>query len=80
MLQAKEPKMALEDLASVLRDEPNNFVAICTEAHCMFLVGNFEKSLMVWHKGLNRKDKTSALLDSLVFIWHLILQGYFELI
>ena len=63
MLQAKEPKMALEDLASVLKDEPNNFVAICTEAHCMFLVGNFEKSLMVWHKELNRNDETSALIQ-----------------
>ena len=42
--------MAYEDTVEVLKDEPENFFGTCVKAKSMFRMGNFEKSLMIWHK------------------------------
>ena len=76
MVVANEPKMALEDIKEVLKDEPEDFLAICTkvviytfllynissyQAKCMFLVGDFEKSLVVWHKAKQLRGNTTEV-------------------
>ena len=50
LLMGDAPELALGDVEEVLQEEPKNFQATCVKAQCMFLIGDFEQSLMVWHK------------------------------
>ena len=50
MLLGDSPKLAYEDTLEVLKEDPDDFFAICVKAKCMYMMGDFEKSLMVWHK------------------------------
>ena len=49
-LSGDDPRLAYEDILEVLKDEPEDFFATCVQAKCMFMMGDFEKCLMVWHK------------------------------
>merc|ERR1711923_165629 len=65
MLEAKEPLTALEDLQEVLVEDPNNIEVFCTQAKCMFLIGDFEKSLLLWHKAKKLRKKHPGLREAI---------------
>ena len=44
------PEKALVDIESVLKTTPNDFSALCIQAKIMNELGQFEKSLMIWHQ------------------------------
>ena len=44
------PELAYADVVEVLSEDPDDFIATCVKARCMFLMGDFERSLMVWYK------------------------------
>ena len=58
-LLGDEPQLAFEDILEVLKDDPEDFSAICAKARCLFTMGEFEKSLMVWHQA--RKMRSNVL-------------------
>ena len=47
-LAGDEPELAYEDILEVLKEDPKDFVATCVKAKCMFRMGDFEKSLVIW--------------------------------
>ena len=49
-LTGDEPGLAYEDILEVHKDDPEDFFATCVKAKCMFMMGDFEKSLVVWHQ------------------------------
>ena len=48
-LAGDEPGLACQDILEVLKAEPKDFTATCVKAKCMFMMGDFEKSLLIWH-------------------------------
>ena len=50
MLMNNDPEWALKDILKVLTVLPNDFNAICTHAKAIYQLGQFERSLMLWHK------------------------------
>jgi hypothetical protein len=50
-----EPKHALKDIQKVLDTTPRDFNAICTHAKIIYQLGQFERSLMVWHQARKMK-------------------------
>ena len=50
LLLGGAPKLAYEDTQEVLKDDPEDFFALCVKAKCMFMMADYEKSLMTWHK------------------------------
>ena len=72
-MTANQPKLALSDVEQVLKEDSDIFPAICTQvrpccyyfsskasskAQCLFLLGDFEKSLVVWHKAKKLRGNT----------------------
>jgi len=49
-LMNNDPEWALKDILKVLAVLPNDFSAICTHAKAIYQMGQFERSLMLWHK------------------------------
>ena len=50
LLMADAPELAYADVVEVLNEDPDDFLATCVKAKCMFLMGDFERSLLVWYK------------------------------
>ena len=48
-LAGGEAEQALQDIVEVLKVDPRDFSALCVKAKCMFMKGEFEKSLVIWH-------------------------------
>ena len=48
-LAGDEPELAYQDILEVLTDNPRDFSALCVKAKCLFMKGEFEKSLVLWH-------------------------------
>lgn len=53
-----DPTYALKDIQKVLVSQPEDFHAICTHAKIIYHLGQFERSLMLWHKA--KKIKKSS--------------------
>ena len=45
-----KPKEALEDVLKVLKWRPNDFDGLCIHANIFHQLGQFERSLLVWHR------------------------------
>ena len=50
LLNGDEPNLAYDDILEVLKENPDDFIATCVKAKCMYMMGDFEKCLLVWHK------------------------------
>ena len=56
-LMGNAPDLACRDVVEILKEDPDNFVATCIKARCMFLMGDFVMSLMVWHQARKMRGK-----------------------
>ena len=70
-LMLHKPKDALEDVLKVLKWRPNDFDGLCIHANIFHQLGQFERSLLVWHRvkkirprcNLVRVDPANSLSD-----------------
>ena len=70
-LMLHKPKDALEDVLKVLKWRPNDFDGLCIHANIFHQLGQFERSLLVWHRvkkirprcNLVRVDRANSLSD-----------------
>jgi len=57
--------MALEDLDEVLLEDPDYIEVFCTQAKCMYLIGDYEKSLVLWHKAKKMRQKQPEVKEAI---------------
>ena len=64
MLVGGAPKLAYEDTQEVLNDNPEDFFALCVKAKCMFMLADYEKSLMAWHKARKIRPNVKEVIET----------------
>jgi len=65
MLMGNEPALALEDLKEVMSEEPDSIPGWIIKAKCMFLISDFEKSLVYWHKAKKLREGSQEVKDAI---------------
>ena len=50
-------------LIEVLKEDPEDFLATCVKAKCLFMMGDFEMSLMVWHKARKMRGNVGEVMQ-----------------
>ena len=60
------PEVAYADVVEVLSEDPDDFLATCVKGRCMFLMGDFERSLMVWYKARKMRGNVVEVMQDKV--------------
>ena len=75
LLLGNEPKLAMEDLKEVMIEEPDSIPGYCIMAKSMFMIADFEKSLVLWHKARKLRERNQEVKDAIDNICQTILSS-----
>ena len=60
------PELADADVVEVLSEDLDDYLATCVKVKCMFLIGDFERSLMVWYKARKMRGNVGEVMQEKV--------------
>ena len=75
LLLGNNPRLAMEDLKEVMKEEPNSIPGYCIMAKSMFMIADFEKSLSLWHKARKLRERSPEVNDAIETICQTILSS-----